>query len=153
MHSSMTFVLRALDLQAVPATPHSKGTSPHSSSLSPSLLSRDVSPSSKPAASHLSSSHAFGGLHAPVMPLRWRGLLGLGSSSTRYPQYRARIGWMSMLLLLALCTVRGVGAMTEERIAELRKETVEMFYHGYNNYMDVAFPEDEVSKIQYIPDF
>lgn len=35
-------------------------------------------------------------------------------------------------------------AMTPARIAELRKETVDMFYHGFDNYMDVAFPEDEV---------
>lgn len=35
-------------------------------------------------------------------------------------------------------------AMSPARIAELRKETVEMFYHGFDNYMDVAFPEDEV---------
>jgi hypothetical protein len=35
-------------------------------------------------------------------------------------------------------------AMSPTRIAELRKETVDMFYHGFDNYMDVAFPEDEV---------
>lgn len=35
-------------------------------------------------------------------------------------------------------------AMTPARIAELRKETVDMFYHGFDNYMNVAFPEDEV---------
>lgn len=34
--------------------------------------------------------------------------------------------------------------MTPERIGELRKETVAMFYHGFDNYMKVAFPEDEV---------
>ena len=34
--------------------------------------------------------------------------------------------------------------MTPAHIAQLRKETVEMFYHGFDNYMDVAFPEDEV---------
>lgn len=34
--------------------------------------------------------------------------------------------------------------MTPARIAELRQETVSMFYHGYDNYMKVAFPEDEV---------
>ena len=34
--------------------------------------------------------------------------------------------------------------MSPARIAELRKETVDMFYHGFDNYMDVAFPEDEV---------
>lgn len=26
-----------------------------------------------------------------------------------------------------------------------RQETVDMFYHGYDNYMNIAFPEDEVS--------
>jgi hypothetical protein len=36
-------------------------------------------------------------------------------------------------------------AMTPGRIAELRQETVAMFYHGFDNYMKVAFPEDEVS--------
>jgi len=35
--------------------------------------------------------------------------------------------------------------MSPADIAELRKETVRMFYHGYDNYMNVAFPEDEVS--------
>lgn len=33
------------------------------------------------------------------------------------------------------------------RIAELRKETVSMFYHGFDNYMKLAFPEDEVCQI------
>lgn len=36
--------------------------------------------------------------------------------------------------------------MTPARIAELRQETVSMFYHGYDNYMKIAFPEDEVSR-------
>lgn len=35
-------------------------------------------------------------------------------------------------------------AMTAARIAELREETVSMFYHGFDNYMHIAFPEDEV---------
>lgn len=37
-----------------------------------------------------------------------------------------------------------VKGMSPERMEELRVETVDMFYHGFNNYMDVAFPEDEV---------
>jgi hypothetical protein len=37
--------------------------------------------------------------------------------------------------------------MTPTRIAELRQETVDMFHHGFDNYMNVAFPEDEVSLI------
>jgi predicted deacetylase len=34
--------------------------------------------------------------------------------------------------------------MRPDRVAQLRQETVEMFYHGYDNYMNIAFPEDEV---------
>lgn len=34
--------------------------------------------------------------------------------------------------------------MSTSRVAELRKETVDMFYHGFDNYMRIAFPEDEV---------
>jgi hypothetical protein len=35
-------------------------------------------------------------------------------------------------------------AMRADRMAQLRRETVDMFYHGYGNYMEHAFPEDEV---------
>ena len=38
-------------------------------------------------------------------------------------------------------------AMRADRMAELREETVEMFYHGFTNYMQHAFPEDEVCAI------
>lgn len=34
--------------------------------------------------------------------------------------------------------------MRQDRLVQLRQETVNMFYHGYNNYMQHAFPEDEV---------
>lgn len=54
-----------------------------------------------------------------------------------------------MLLLtiwLALAT-----AMTPARIAELRQETVSMFYHGFDNYMNIAFPEDELRPVSCIP--
>lgn len=37
-------------------------------------------------------------------------------------------------------------AMRPSRIAKLRRETVDMFYHGFDNYMKIAFPEDEVSE-------
>jgi hypothetical protein len=35
-------------------------------------------------------------------------------------------------------------AMSPAQIADMRRETVAMFYHGFDNYMSVAFPEDEV---------
>lgn len=34
--------------------------------------------------------------------------------------------------------------MRADHSARLRQETVDMFYHGWNNYMKHAFPEDEV---------
>jgi hypothetical protein len=52
----------------------------------------------------------------------------------------------SLLLASALLSWRGTSqAMRPGRIAELRRETVDMFYHGFDNYMKIAFPEDEVS--------
>ncbi|RDL42453.1 Glycosyl hydrolase family 47 [Venustampulla echinocandica] len=41
--------------------------------------------------------------------------------------------------------------MTPARIAELRQETVSMFYHGFDNYMNVAFPEDELRPVSCVP--
>ncbi|QSZ29786.1 hypothetical protein DSL72_004303 [Monilinia vaccinii-corymbosi] len=41
--------------------------------------------------------------------------------------------------------------MTPARIAELRKETVDMFYHGFDNYMNIAFPEDELRPVSCTP--
>lgn len=86
-----------------------------------------------------SSSHAFRQIHSSVMPLRWRGGW-LGASSRKTALYRK--SWF--LLAIWAIWVASVSAMTEARIAELRQETVSMFYHGFDNYMTVAFPEDEV---------
>ncbi|KAH8906132.1 glycoside hydrolase family 47 protein [Coniochaeta sp. PMI_546] len=41
--------------------------------------------------------------------------------------------------------------MRPGRIAQLRQETVEMFYHGYDNYMNIAFPEDELRPVSCVP--
>lgn len=56
------------------------------------------------------------------------------------------IAWSSkwMLFALVVILVSVAEAMTPKRIGELRQETIAMFYHGFDNYMDVAFPEDEV---------
>lgn len=48
------------------------------------------------------------------------------------------------IALLVLTWLAPIEAMRPDRIAELRNETVEMFYHGFDNYMKLAFPEDEV---------
>lgn len=51
-----------------------------------------------------------------------------------------------VVVLLWLCQslLQPVGAMRSDYLAQLRQDTVDMFYHGYSNYMKHAFPEDEV---------
>jgi len=41
--------------------------------------------------------------------------------------------------------------MRPARVAELRQETVDLFYHGYDNYMRIAFPEDELRPVSCTP--
>lgn len=41
--------------------------------------------------------------------------------------------------------------MTDEAIAALRQETHDIFYHGYDNYMTHAFPEDELRPLTCAP--
>lgn len=47
-------------------------------------------------------------------------------------------------LFLLACLQPAIVAMRPARMAELRQQTIDMFYHGYDNYMHLAFPEDEV---------
>ncbi|KAH4823214.1 alpha-1,2-Mannosidase [Parastagonospora nodorum] len=47
-------------------------------------------------------------------------------------------------LLWICCWVTAAHGMTDEVIAGLRQETRDIFYHGYDNYMEHAFPEDEL---------
>ncbi|KAL1384298.1 glycosyl hydrolase family 47-domain-containing protein [Phyllosticta capitalensis] len=50
--------------------------------------------------------------------------------------------WTALFWLLghvALST-----CMTEELLRSLKQETTDIFYHGYDNYMEHAFPEDEL---------
>jgi hypothetical protein len=53
-----------------------------------------------------------------------------------------------LLLLFSWLHVAAVGAMRPSRVADLRRETVDMFYHGFDNYMQIAFPEDEVGPLR-----
>ncbi|KAF2465284.1 seven-hairpin glycosidase [Lindgomyces ingoldianus] len=41
--------------------------------------------------------------------------------------------------------------MTDNSIAQLRQETRDIFYHGYDNYMKHAFPEDELRPLTCAP--
>ncbi|KAF2623094.1 glycoside hydrolase family 47 protein [Macroventuria anomochaeta] len=48
------------------------------------------------------------------------------------------------LLLWTACWAACARGMTDETIADLRQETRDIFYHGFDNYMNHAFPEDEL---------
>ncbi|CAK7271854.1 hypothetical protein SEPCBS119000_004820 [Sporothrix epigloea] len=41
--------------------------------------------------------------------------------------------------------------MPTARVTELRRKTTDMFYHGFDNYMRVAFPEDELRPVSCVP--
>ncbi len=52
--------------------------------------------------------------------------------------------FLLLLLGFLLSWPPSAAAMRPDRLAQLRKQTVAMFYHGFSNYMEHAFPEDEV---------
>ncbi|KAJ4296991.1 hypothetical protein N0V88_003907 [Collariella sp. IMI 366227] len=52
-----------------------------------------------------------------------------------------------LLLTFLLGQWLGAAAMRPGRIKDLRQETVDMFYHGFDNYMNIAFPEDELNDV------
>lgn len=55
--------------------------------------------------------------------------------------------WIFAALVLLQLWVGQSWAMKADRISRLRHETVKMFYHSFDNYMKIAFPEDEVRSI------
>jgi hypothetical protein len=57
--------------------------------------------------------------------------------------------WPAVLLCTALWTT--THGMTDDTIASLRQDTRNLFYHGYTNYMNHAFPEDELRPISCKP--
>ncbi|KAH0530408.1 hypothetical protein TsFJ059_005028 [Trichoderma semiorbis] len=58
---------------------------------------------------------------------------------------------MVALLWLGCSLLWPVGAMRSDYLAQLRQDTVDMFYHGYSSYMEHAFPEDELRPISCEP--
>ncbi|RDA82461.1 hypothetical protein CP532_4378 [Ophiocordyceps camponoti-leonardi (nom. inval.)] len=58
---------------------------------------------------------------------------------------------LSLLLLLLLPLPMSAAAMRADRLAQLRQQTVDMFHHGYSNYMRHAFPEDELRPLTCAP--
>lgn len=52
--------------------------------------------------------------------------------------------WFGWSLLLPTLLIQSCQAVTPSQLAIWRKETEDLFYHGYENYMKHAFPEDEL---------
>lgn len=64
------------------------------------------------------------------------------------PSLRAHPPWPSsrripLILLSVLCLLQYAACMTPSQKLELREEARAMFRHGWENYMQRAFPEDE----------
>ncbi|KAF7713853.1 Alpha-mannosidase [Penicillium ucsense] len=59
--------------------------------------------------------------------------------------FHPRRAWIMLVyaVLWSLCLTL-VHGMRGDQIKELRQETERMFYHGYENYLEHAFPEDEL---------
>ncbi|KAJ3496406.1 hypothetical protein NLG97_g2679 [Lecanicillium saksenae] len=94
---------------------------------------------------------------------RWRNgrqrpvwLLAFSPVSARISTFTTaatRAGTMLLVaILLALAALPWMApAMRADHLAKLRQETVDMFYHGYSNYMLHAFPEDELRPVSCEP--
>ncbi|KAF2748340.1 glycoside hydrolase family 47 protein [Sporormia fimetaria CBS 119925] len=60
-----------------------------------------------------------------------------------------QLRWLTLLLLV--CWVTLAHGMTDDHISSLREDTTDIFYHGFKNYMDHAFPEDELRPLSCSP--
>ncbi|KAH9860900.1 hypothetical protein IAQ61_010635 [Plenodomus lingam] len=80
----------------------------------------------------------------------------MGMRLTARPRWRHAPGGLLLrltaCLVLCMCLWATPGrGMTDETIAALRQETRDIFYHGYDNYMKHAFPEDELRPLSCTP--
>ncbi|RAH49486.1 glycoside hydrolase family 47 protein [Aspergillus brunneoviolaceus CBS 621.78] len=57
---------------------------------------------------------------------------------------KLRSEWVITWVLLLSSWLAMAQGMRVDRVRELRKETEHMFYHGFDNYIQHAFPEDEL---------
>ncbi|PGH02332.1 hypothetical protein AJ79_07672 [Helicocarpus griseus UAMH5409] len=76
------------------------------------------------------------------------------SGFRRVAQWKAAVDvgcWTLAVVALLALWVPSAQAMSGGQIRELRKETEHMFYHGFENYMKHAFPEDELRPISCRP--
>ncbi|KAK3310267.1 glycosyl hydrolase family 47-domain-containing protein [Chaetomium strumarium] len=96
-------------------------------------LVADGSPSAGPATT---------GIRPPPVARQRRTWLG-------WSGWRLVLGCMALALLLGQWPA--AAAMRADHVRALRRETVDMFYHGFDNYMRIAFPEDELRPVSCTP--
>ncbi|CAO2649766.1 Nn.00g010580.m01.CDS01 [Neocucurbitaria sp. VM-36] len=58
---------------------------------------------------------------------------------------------LCLFLLFLCCWATCAHGMTDEAISTLRQETRDIFYHGFDNYMKHAFPDDELRPLTCAP--
>ncbi|KAI1392776.1 glycoside hydrolase family 47 protein [Hypoxylon trugodes] len=75
-------------------------------------------------------------------------ILAISRKSTNHGSFSRLIVPYALLLVSWLGVVE---SMRPSRIADLRQDTVDMFYHGFDNYMKIAFPEDELRPVSCTP--
>ncbi|KAI8932484.1 hypothetical protein NX059_010668 [Plenodomus lindquistii] len=83
----------------------------------------------------------------------------MGMPLTARPRWRPRLAPARLLLVrLSACLALVLGlwaapgrGMAAEAMADLRQETRDLFYHGFDHYMDHAFPEDELRPLSCTP--
>ena len=59
--------------------------------------------------------------------------------------------WPLIALLLLAKWATNVHGMTDDLITTLKQDTRDLFYHGFDNYMSHAFPEDELKPLSCKP--
>ncbi|KAI9673612.1 MAG: alpha mannosidase-like protein [Caeruleum heppii] len=59
--------------------------------------------------------------------------------------------WCGLCIAIYWLCSMTADAMTRSQIAGLRQDAVDMFYHGFDNYMTYAFPEDELRPVSCTP--
>ncbi|KAL2808510.1 glycosyl hydrolase family 47-domain-containing protein [Aspergillus granulosus] len=67
------------------------------------------------------------------------------------PQMSIRSAWITSWLLILSLWLSAAQGMRHDQIRSLRIETEHMFYHGFENYLEHAFPEDELRPLSCSP--
>ena len=87
----------------------------------------------------------------PRLGKGWRAVTSRAAATKKTTTTAPVLLFLVSLLLLSAPWLPQVQAMRPGRVAALRRETVDMFYHGFDNYMRIAFPEDELRPVSCVP--